>query len=385
MIMGFYKFILIAICSYHLNTCTTTAGKSDLLYEWKMYHPKAFDVDNTFFIEHRGSLLRIVIYQKPGPSKEHFFFIDSIEFKNDTSLCTTSIIPKQIETDSISRWKLASLRNGKLVASSSSTKEIFIIDVKACHHNVIEYQSGLIIPDYDSFDVVRKDDSFRTNGYYISRFDHQGELLDKFEGFPTNSSDSVINDYEVLRTDGIHKKYLSVGYIKNGDESKNTILSIVDSSYHVKKSRKLSIYVDSHSSAHNNLTLFYCDEGLGYLALDANLNTKVKSNNLAECESVQYSAMHNLHGGGAIIVYCQEILDSDECEMNLAIVDEHGKLRSKPITLEEAYSFTNILENDEDVPHPYYQPIIIEKSAEYGIYCIVLPADNFVEEKCIKI
>lgn len=269
-----------------------------------------------------------------------------------------------------------SLGNGKIVVLYGWKRQVSVINVTTCAE-VTFYSyvtnSSIIVPGYDTFDVITYSD--QCNDTCILRYSDEGKML---QGL-----------HNKRKIEKIHKlrspsgRYYGVNKLPNTCSEKVCTLEklmIMNSGYDVVREYNLQQHTEFQSFDHGNLTVCYRNyqkdknqHMLECKLMDSDFNVMANASFKVVKEIGKGSvAVHNLMGGGAVVLYKDSNPNSDEEKVLYRRIHADGKYNDTEIVL-----FT--------VPkYRIFNVYLDEKNAIENVYCGMMLFSDHLVGKCFK-
>ncbi|KAJ8664412.1 hypothetical protein QAD02_006074 [Eretmocerus hayati] len=373
-----------------LGLCSASNKSSiQLRFEknWRVFHPVPKSVQNiqVFFIN--GTIHRILESESTLFLTNYSFDIGSIDPEEKNTSCRISLPPTDVET-SKNTWQIVKLGNGKLVARSSASENISIINVATCTKITAEIPSDDIIPHHDKFDLINYKSPCASDCGWVDRYDDELRYL-QFRSISRDENYRPIFLGWFEDSDECEPRYFSIRrWEKSCDifhffsDCYESEIDILNRSFNIVRTRDVSIYVDAYSAVHGNFSVCaWASRTFTCKLFDSNLNSRrIVQWTFGKTITIRYLKVHNLPGGGAIVgMYLCSSEKPTLCDIHYFLIGPAGEISVKP---SQVQNYVAAGTNHPD-PNSCYELSIFEKDVKGRIYCMVLPCSSLTEVKCI--
>ncbi|KAJ8664995.1 hypothetical protein QAD02_006657 [Eretmocerus hayati] len=350
------------------------------LHKWQIPQNITDECKKFHLVQSHGVILKICTQaNEADKTRAHPFttYIDSIDPQDDQVSCT---IPNFLAN------KVTVFESGhKLLMQDYH--QILIVDRNSCIFETATIKAHAIVPQDVFFDVitissVQYEEEILFKGLLsVKRYDDEGKFITEFPNITRQRGELFHQGYF------IDEPTWSVKYFLIQDVSKFSnrwgVVEIFDNSYLKVESASIELYPKSYSVAHNNFSICYEENGLKCVLYDENFKSmyhmNVTNNDSNELDNYHFVSMHNLLGGGSIVMFCEKINDTNTCRLFSAIIDERGLLFTaqyfeiESLYADGSYSDPFLMDINSD-----FKPQIFELNAEHGIYCLVFPNEGMI-------
>ncbi|KAJ8682689.1 hypothetical protein QAD02_018481 [Eretmocerus hayati] len=288
--------------------------------------------------------------------------------------------------------KVVVLSNGNIAVQDHdliAIVNIFSCQLQRSQKRIISRADG-IIPHNGSLSTIHHTNLKRTgnsefNRYFTAiKYYNEGNIIKEYSDISIKSGDLVDQGEFVDAHDGSTKYY----FIQRMKDSMH-VIDTFNSEYVREKSTPISDGLVAHSLTYGNLTTCHKNGGIECTLYDNDFNPSyqvqvslenskiINSHGISqERMNYHYIDVHNLLGGGALVIFCEEI-PHEPCKLFYTAINAQGQLS-------EIKALKNVLNSDRagdvgDLLNIYtFRPKIFEDRAEEGKYCIVIPSPDSI-------
>ncbi|KAJ8665146.1 hypothetical protein QAD02_006808 [Eretmocerus hayati] len=365
----------------------------EYLYQWETTSFPACDEKDYFhplFVQSNNLILRVcsATEEKLGENGSSVTYINSIDPRDKTVSC---VIP---DSKVVS---VSSLGNGDLVLHLFG--KISILNVTTCDYVTIEIHFiRSVIPHKDTISVFTYDydqNNRLQENLSVKKYDMSGQIIEQYD----NVLHQHVGEYierqgvEMQNLDGsrkyllFHHQRLNSSCLIHRNNCHDLAIDVLNETYDMQKSVEIDYFLKAYSSVHNKFSVCFINKEFTCIFYDHNLKPLHK-NTIIDLSNIFHNykmiSMHNLLDGGAIIVVCDE-KSSTECHLSYIVVNPQGQIQGR-FSVDPTYSSATSDSNRHHlIGNPAFKPIIFEKDAENGIYCIVMPHTESIRGKCITV
>ncbi|KAJ8676121.1 hypothetical protein QAD02_011907 [Eretmocerus hayati] len=274
------------------------------------------------------------------------------------------------------------LGNHKIVMQDYN--QVLIVDQNDCSNKTMKIKALGIIPHDSSFFVIFKsrfqnEDLLQLDWYLsVRKYDDKGNFVKEFSNITQRIGELVFQAQFINATSRMIN-FFTIQEVSRYS-SKWTVIDEFDSVFQRIKSEIVWPAAEAYSVAHGNLSVCYEKSGLRCILYDEYfqlLNYVVLTHKMSEIsDNYVLINVHNLLGGGLIILFCEKVTDF-MCRLCYAVIDEHGQIfENRSFGIESLYA-------DDSIFDPFLMPInsvmkpkIFELHAEHAIYSFIFPKNG---------